>query len=169
MRSKWTLGRLAGGGEWIHQALDRDHWRAVVNAMMNLFVLVPWSSLLYNIEIPRKLINLIKESLTTTKSKVVIQGISSEEFETQKDFKQGDAVSTILFNLVLEMEVRATTTIPGGTIFKRLTQCIAYADDDVITGKNVNGLKQTFIEFTKEARKLGLVANIKKTKYIIAS
>jgi hypothetical protein len=44
MGSKWTLGRLAGGGvEWIHLAQDRDRWRAVVNAVMNLRVLAPRS------------------------------------------------------------------------------------------------------------------------------
>jgi hypothetical protein len=31
------------GVEWIHLAQDRDHWRAVVNAMMNLRVLAPRS------------------------------------------------------------------------------------------------------------------------------
>jgi hypothetical protein len=40
MGSKWTLGRLVGGGvKWIHLAQDRDRWRAVVNAVMNLRVL----------------------------------------------------------------------------------------------------------------------------------
>jgi hypothetical protein len=44
MGSKWTLGRLAEGGvEWIHLAQDRDRWRAFVNAVMNLRVLVPRS------------------------------------------------------------------------------------------------------------------------------
>jgi hypothetical protein len=39
---KWTLGRLAGGGvEWIHLAQDRDCWRALVRAVMNLRVLAP--------------------------------------------------------------------------------------------------------------------------------
>jgi hypothetical protein len=45
MGSKWTLGILVGRGgvEWIHLAQDRDRWRAVVSAVMNLRVLAPQS------------------------------------------------------------------------------------------------------------------------------
>jgi hypothetical protein len=32
-----------GGAEWIHLAEDRDHWQALVNVVMNLWILVPWS------------------------------------------------------------------------------------------------------------------------------
>jgi hypothetical protein len=31
------------GVEWIHLAQDRDHWRALVNAVMKLRAVVPWS------------------------------------------------------------------------------------------------------------------------------
>jgi hypothetical protein len=32
------LRQMGWGGEWIHLAQDRDRWRAVVNAVMNLRV-----------------------------------------------------------------------------------------------------------------------------------
>jgi hypothetical protein len=43
MRSKWILRKLAGGVEWIRLAQYRDRWRALVNAVMNLRILAPWS------------------------------------------------------------------------------------------------------------------------------
>jgi hypothetical protein len=35
---KWIFERLGGGVDWIDLAQDRDRWRAVVNAVMNLRV-----------------------------------------------------------------------------------------------------------------------------------
>jgi hypothetical protein len=38
------LGEIGlGGVDWIRLAQDRDRWRAVVSAVMNLRVLAPWS------------------------------------------------------------------------------------------------------------------------------
>jgi hypothetical protein len=40
----WILGRLAWGVvDWIRLAQDRDRWRAVVSALMNLRDLAPRS------------------------------------------------------------------------------------------------------------------------------
>jgi hypothetical protein len=46
MGSKRALresGWWGGGVEWIHLAQDRDRLRALVNAVMNIQVLSPWS------------------------------------------------------------------------------------------------------------------------------
>jgi hypothetical protein len=42
---KMDLREIGGGGgvAWIHLAQDRDRWRAVVNAVMNIRVLAPRS------------------------------------------------------------------------------------------------------------------------------
>jgi hypothetical protein len=43
--NKMDLRETGWGGrvEWIHLAQDRDRWRALVNAVMNFWVLVPRS------------------------------------------------------------------------------------------------------------------------------
>jgi hypothetical protein len=65
---------------------------------------------LYNIltefGVPMKLVRLIKICLNETYSKVCIGKHLSESFPIQNGLKQGDALSSLLFNFALEYAIR---------------------------------------------------------------
>jgi hypothetical protein len=57
-------------------------------------------------KIPNKLIRLVKMTVQNTQAIVETQHGRSEKFNINTGLQQGDAVSTLLFNLVLEGTVR---------------------------------------------------------------
>src|SRR5262249_17782791 len=67
--------------------------------------------------IPKKLINLTKATLTDNKCKVLILNVQSDPFDINTRLRQGDKLSTILFNLALEKVIRAMTVNWNETIF----------------------------------------------------
>jgi len=84
--------------------------------------------------IPMKLVRLVRMTLTNTNSKVKIQRKQSLSFETI-GLRQGDSLSTLLFNLCMEKIIRNVRINPGGTSFNRTRQCLAYANDVVIMAR----------------------------------
>jgi len=117
--------------------------------------------------IPMKLVRLVKMTLANTNSKVKIQGKLSPDFETTIGPRQGDSLSTLLFNLCMEKIIRNVRINPGGTIFNRTRQCLAYADDVVILGRSEVYTKGTFEEMAAITHQIGLQMNDAKTKYMI--
>jgi hypothetical protein len=78
---------------------------------------------------PTKLIRLTKATLTVVTCCVKIQKDCSESFETRQGLRQRDVLSTLLFNVVLEVIVRRANLQITGTIYNKETQLLAYADD----------------------------------------
>ena len=56
--------------------------------------------ILEEFNIPRKLINLTGMTLRNTTGRVKVQNMMTEEFAINKGLRQGDALSTQLFNVV---------------------------------------------------------------------
>ena len=116
------------------------------------------------LKIPIKLIRLVKTTLTYSRSLVEVYQGRTDVFNIKKGLRQGDALSTILINLVLEAALLKIDF--GGNISTRTKQLCAYADDVVIIGRTQKALKETFITLQKEAEELGLIINTNKTKYM---
>ena len=56
---------------------------------------------------------------------------------------------------------------PGGTIYNRIRQCLAYADDIVILGRSEEYIKKTLEEMVAITQQIGLQMNDTKTKFML--
>jgi hypothetical protein len=68
------------------------------------------------LEFPTKFIRFTKATVTIVTCCVKIQNDCSESFETRQGLRQGDVLSTLLFNVVLEVIVRRAKLQTTGTI-----------------------------------------------------
>jgi hypothetical protein len=95
---------------------------------------------------------------------VKIQKDCSESFETRQGLRQGDELSTLLFNVVLEVIVRRTNLQTTGTIYNKETQLLAYTDDIDIVGRSQSVVRDAYLALEGEAAKVGLKINEQKTR-----
>ena len=103
-----------------------------------------------------------------TRSAVRIEGTLSSFFENKTGLKQGDPLSPMLFNLVLQKAIQSIKMVPSGIkIGKEQLNILAYADDIALIGKNEIEIRKHFVEMDNIARKFGLQLNQEKTKYMI--
>jgi hypothetical protein len=104
-------------------------------------------------KVPRKLINLVQDTLQQTEVQVNINNDVTEQSEITSGEKQGDPLSALLFSIVVDViisELEAT-----GNISTRLQQISAHADVFIIG--RAKQMIDTFIELKSEASKYGLL------------
>jgi hypothetical protein len=97
---------------------------------------------------------------------VKIQNDCSEPFETQQGLRQVDVLSTLLFNVVLEVIVRWANLQTTGTIYiyNKETQLLAYAYDLDIVGRSQSAVRDAYLALERETINVGLKINEQKTK-----
>jgi len=118
---------------------------------------------------PYKLIRLLKATLANVRCCVKVQGSLSAEFEAKTGLRQGDELSTKLFNIALEGICRRAKVEMKGTIFKKSSQLLGFADDIDIVGRNLRSITDTYSRLEKEANKMGLQVNEDKTKFLMVA
>ncbi|PSN43351.1 hypothetical protein C0J52_15555 [Blattella germanica] len=119
-----------------------------------------------DLEIPKKLITLVKVTMENTQSKIKIQNKLSNPVTIKNGVRQGDSLSCLLFNIALEKVIRDAGINTRGTIFYKSVQILAYADDIDIIARTPRAMREAFVSFEKAARKMNLQINEGKTKYM---
>jgi len=83
--------------------------------------------------------------------------------------KQGDALSLLLFNFVLQYTIRMVQVNQDGLKLNDTHQLLVYADDVNILGGNIHTIKENAESFILASMEAGLEVYAYKTKYIFMS
>jgi len=92
-----------------------------------------------------------------SKATVSVDNQYTSMFPITNGVRQGDALSTVLFDLVLEAILQKMYI--SGLIGTKSTQILACADDVVIMSRSKNALKDALFNTEKEARRRGLLVD----------
>ena len=116
-------------------------------------------------KIPYKLITSVKMTIENATARVKVTNKLSNSFTFNAGVRQGDRLSTTLFIPVLHHGVQKI--YQRGTIFTKLSQICAYADDIVIVTRTQKKLTEVYLDLEEETSKLGVEINENKTKYMV--
>jgi len=108
-------------------------------------------------------------SLTETYSTVRVGKNVSDGFHIRNDLKQGDALSSMLFNFALEYAIRRFQVNQDGFKVNGTHQLLAYADDVNILGGSIHTVKENAEAVVAAAREIGLEVVADKAKYMVMS
>ena len=108
------------------------------------------------------------------KGRVRLNGRESNTFEWTKGLKQGDSLSPLLFNLIMDQitkdsnnELRQKKTNIGYYHLQPIyVQALTYADDVVLIGDTEEKLQQIVTTWAKNLEKKNLKINAEKCKHI---
>lgn len=116
---------------------------------------------------PSKLVKLTKMTMDNSCAKIMTSEGTTDNIIIQKGVRQGDALSTTLFNIALDGAIKETNI--KNTLIGSSTQIIAYADDIVLLARDKNRLEEAFIHLKEKTTERGLKINMEKTKYMTSS
>jgi hypothetical protein len=126
-------------------------------------------NILIEFEVPMKLVRLIRKGINEIYSKVRIGKHLSGSFPIQIGLKQRDALSPPFFNFALEYGIRKVQDNQVVLKLNGTHQLLAYADNVNLLGDNIDTVKKNRDALIDASKRVGLVVNAERTKYMAFS
>jgi hypothetical protein len=126
-------------------------------------------NILKDFKFPRKIINFIGANLNHIDIQVKIGNVTSQPTRVTTGLRQGDTLSPVLFNLVLDRVIREMNILEGVILGQIRIGMLAYADDIALLGEDLDMIKRLGSNLINTAKKVGITVNEEKTEYLVAS
>ena len=116
--------------------------------------------------IPEKIVNIIKDMYDESNCSVRVGHEHTDWFSVETGVRQGDVLSPLLFNLVLDFILRKLEHTDGGIawIGKEKLKDLDYADDICLLAENFEEMQRLTDKLSSDAAKIGLRINCSKSE-----
>lgn len=118
-------------------------------------------------KINKNIMTVIKKLNTNNTTKIKIDGTLTESVPVTTGVRQGDNLSPVLFNLIMDEILEKIKTVGRGyKMGTREIKLICYADDVVLIADNEDDLQRMLYRFEQVAHELNMEISIDKTKVL---
>lgn len=119
--------------------------------------------------VPRYLIELVSDLNTNTRTQIVAREGLTDVIVINRGVRQGDSLSSFLFNLVMDKLIRSVRPRRGYMMGNRSVNVICYADDAVLVADSEDELQRILHVFNLTAKEYNMKVSAKKTKSMVVS
>lgn len=111
---------------------------------------------------PSEFVNYVKKLYSAAGTVLQFNGLNTE-IKIEEGVLQGDPLSPLLFNAVVDMALKAIDSAVGFTLQGKLVSSIAYADDVILVSSTKMGMTKILEEFAMTMATFGLHINFDKS------
>ena len=116
--------------------------------------------------IPQPLVRYIRSVYTGSTTRLRVNGEMSQDIMVQRGVRQGDPLSPVLFNSVVDLALRQIDQEVGVSVGTEKLSCLAFADDLVLLATTPKGLQTQFERIELALGECGLDLNAAKSATI---
>jgi len=109
-----------------------------------------------------RFVEYIRGTYWRSETFIQVSGQSSRGIHPRSGVRQGDPLSPLLFNLVVDEGLRAIPDAVGYSLGRTVVNAIAFADDVILVAETPAGLRQACEAFTERLEVAGLRVNPSK-------
>jgi len=120
-------------------------------------------------EVPEQIVRIIQELNTDATARIRLNDRISKPIKLQNGVRQGDSLSPMLFNLIMDKIIANLPEELGYRMGNAPIHIICYADEAVLIADSEENLQTLLLRFDQIAERLNMEISLRKTKSLTIS